>query len=224
MRIIEIFRSIQGESSTVGTPCTFVRTAGCNLNCYWCDTRYAMEAGIEMSVLEILGQVRQFNTKLVCITGGEPFLQRDLHELVNALQSAGYQIQIMTNGTVFFGLMNSQVSRVIDIKSPWVLEPDVPKELESLQLSPVGLELSNLKLLSPSDEIKFVARNLVEFQWFLAWAKSVDLFGKGVAVAVGPAWGILDPGLLVDWILESGLPIRLNLQIHKIIWGSETRR
>jgi 7-carboxy-7-deazaguanine synthase len=224
MRVIEAFRSIQGEGTRTGEPCAFVRLAGCNLRCAWCDTPHALEDGTETDVDALVARVAAMRTRLVCVTGGEPLLQPDTPALVARLLDAGHDVQVMTNGSLPLSALDPRAARVVDVKSPWSGDEAVPAGHPLPPLPPAGLDPANLDALGPRDEVKFVARDRAEFDWFVAWADRVGLYGRAGTVLVGPAWGIVAPGTLADWILDSGRPIRLNLQVHKLIWGAQTRR
>ena len=223
MKVSEVFRSLQGETTRAGEPAVFVRLAGCNLDCTWCDTAHAQSGGRPMSIARILAAVEALPpTPLVCVTGGEPMIQRDTPALLAALLGAGRDVQLMTNGSVALDLVPAGVSRVVDVKSPWAHRGDLPPPGGPV-IAPPHLLPSNLALLGPPDEVKVVVRTRPEFDWAAGWLESAGLFGRVRAVLVAPAWGHLEPALLADWILESGLPIRLNLQVHKMLWGGDTR-
>lgn len=224
MRVIEAFRSIQGEGTRAGVPCAFVRLAGCNLKCAWCDTPHALSDGVQTDVADLAERIRAMRTRQVCITGGEPLLHGDLPDLLARLLDSNHEVQIMTNGSLPLAGLDPRASRVIDIKSPWSGDAVTPSSHPLPPLPPVGFDPANLDALTARDEVKVVARDRAEFDWFLGWADRVRLFERAATVLVGPAWGLLAPGTLADWILDSGRPIRLNLQIHKMIWGPDTRR
>lgn len=224
MQVIEAFRSIQGEGTRTGEPCAFVRLAGCNRRCAWCDTPHALEDGTETGVDALVARVAAMRTRLVCVTGGEPLLQPDTPALVARLLDAGHDVQVMTNGSLPLSSLDPRAARVVDVKSPWSGDEAVPAGHPLPPLPPAGFDLANLDALGPRDEVKFVARDRAEFDWFVAWADRVGLYGRAGTVLVGPAWGMVAPGTLADWILDSGRPIRLNVQVHKLIWGADTRR
>jgi len=231
MRIVEIFRSIQGEGTRTGEPCTFVRLAGCNLQCAWCDTPCAQDvAGVVKTIPEIVAETLSAGTGSVCVTGGEPLLQPGTPDLVRALLSAGREVVVMTNGSLQMHAIPPAAILAVDIKTPWAHESasnTVPggRAPDRVDLpEPPHLDRSNLQRLSKRDEVKFVVRDRREFEWAALWADRVGLFDIVGTVLVGPAWDELDAGTVADWILESGLPIRLNVQLHKILWGPGTRR
>ncbi len=231
MRIVEIFRSIQGEGTRTGEPCTFVRLAGCNLHCAWCDTPYAQDvAGVVKTIPEIVAETLLAGTGSVCVTGGEPLLQPGTPDLVRALLAAGREVVVMTNGSLPLHALPPAASLVVDIKTPWAHESannsvHGSRAADRVDLpEPPHFDRSNLQRLSKRDEVKFVVRDRREFEWAALWADRVGLFDIAGTVLAGPAWDELDAGTVADWILESGLPIRLNVQLHKILWGPGTRR
>jgi len=209
--ICEIFRSIQGETSYAGLPCTFVRTSGCNLRCSYCDTEYARTGeGERISVAEVCRRVEELGTGLVCITGGEPLLQADaVAELAERLLAAGHTVLLETNGTLDFGGLPEGVVVIMDVKCPGSGED--------------GRTLpANLERLRSRDEVKFVLSGRRDFDW------AVDFLGvrgwtNGPHVLFAPVHGRLASSDLAAWILESGVRARLQLQLHKIIWPDRDR-
>ena len=202
MRITEIFYSIQGESTRAGLPCVFVRLTGCNLRCVWCDTEYAFQGGREMSLEEILGEVKRYACRLVEITGGEPLAQAEVHTLMRALAEAGYTVLLETGGSIDVSDVDPRVIKIVDLKCPG------SGELESNLWE-------NLPRLSPKDEVKFVVKDRADFDWACSVVRERDLTAKH-AVLMSPVHDVLDPRHLSEWILESGLDLRLQLQIHKL--------
>ncbi|MBM4394978.1 MAG: radical SAM protein [Deltaproteobacteria bacterium] len=227
MRVAEVFRSIQGESTRAGEPCTFVRLAGCPLRCAWCDTRHAWEGGREVSAEEAVREVAATGAVPgvghVCVTGGEPMADPDAPCLLAALAAAGHDVVLMTSGTFPLDAVPGGVRIVMDVKTPWVREAAPPADPRP-GAPPPHLDPSALARMGPGDEVKLVVRSRVEFDWACAWAASAGLFGRVGAVLVGAAWGVAEPRDVADWILASGLPIRLNVQWHKVMWGEGTRR
>lgn len=222
MRIAETFRSIQGETTRAGEPCVFVRLAGCPLRCHWCDTAWARSGGgTERTVAEVL-QAVEVRTRLVCITGGEPLAQREVPMLARALLDAGHDVQVLTSGARSLAGLPAGVEKVVDVKTPWVHQAEGP-DASGDEPAPHFLA-SNLARLSSRDEVKFVVRTRAEFDWAVRWADRSGLFQAVRAVLVGAAWGRVGAGTVADWILDSGRPIRLNLQWHKVLWGEGTRR
>jgi len=222
MDVIEIFGSIQGESTRVGVPCVFVRLAGCNLDCSWCDTRYARKGGTRMSRDDIVEKVVEFDVTEVCVTGGEPMLQPDTPLLLEALVNRGLRCTLMTNGSLPLDAVPDAVIRVMDVKTPWS-QANQPRTRPATGAHPSGLKDDNLRLLRPHDEVKFVIGTREDFDWACEWALCEGLFDRVAAVFVSPAWGMIEPSIVADWIVESGLPLRLNLQVHKLLWGADTR-
>lgn len=202
MRITEIFYSIQGESTRAGLPCVFVRLTGCNLRCGWCDTEYAFQGGSEMSLGEILGEVKRFDCRLVEITGGEPLLQAEVHPLMTGLAEAGYTVLLETSGSIDISDVDPRVIKIVDLKCPGSGECD-------------SNLWENLARLSPKDEVKFVVKDRADFDWACAVVRERDLTARH-AILISPVHGVLDPRSLSEWILESGLDLRLQLQIHKL--------
>lgn len=209
MKVCEIFAGIQGESSYAGLPCIFVRMTGCNLRCEYCDTTYAYEEGIEMSENEILESVKSYGIKLVEITGGEPLLQKDTIKLIEKLLDVGFIVLIETNGSISIKDVDDRAVIIMDIKTPKSGMFD-------------RMDLLNLKHLRSKDEVKFVIADRQDYEWAKEFIKDYGL--KDICkVLLSPAYGILPPADLSRWILEDKLPARLNLQIHKYIYGPETR-
>ena len=204
LRISEIFHSIQGESTQAGRPCSFVRLAGCNLRCAWCDTAYAFEGGVEMTVGEIVDKVLSHGTRLVLVTGGEPLSQPPVHGLLGALLDRGMEVMIETGGSLDIGGVDPRVRIVMDLKCPGSgMEPRNRWE--------------NLPFLKPSDEIKFVIRDRADYEWARRVLSEHDLAGR-CAVLFSPVSGVLENRFLAEWILEDRLEVRLQIQIHKEIW------
>lgn len=204
MKVCEIFRSIQGESSYAGLPCLFIRLSGCNLRCSYCDTTYAYEEGMEMTIEEVKDEVRKSGLRMVEITGGEPLLQDDIIPLVDGLVEEGYRVLIETNGSLDIRRVNKRAIIVMDIKTP------------SSGMSSM-FRLSNLEALKPEDEMKFVLCNREDYEWALDFLRRYSLTER-CAILFSPAFGILNPEELSRWILEDRIDVRLNLQIHKYIY------
>jgi len=210
MKVCEIFSSIQGESSCSGMPCTFIRMAGCNLRCSYCDTKYAYDEGIELTEAEIINEVELIGVQFVAITGGEPLLQEETLHLIERLLNEGFKVLIETNGSMSIKDIDSRAVIILDIKTPG---SGMMNEMD----------IYNLDYIKPTDEIKFVITDRADYEW------SKDIMHKyklkcGERILFSPAFGILEPELLVRWILEDRLDVRLNLQIHKYIYGGEKRR
>jgi len=211
MRITEIFFSIQGESSYAGRPCVFVRTTGCNLRCTWCDTEYAFHGGRDMSVDEIIEEVGRLGgaCRLVELTGGEPLLQHDIGDLAQRLLDAGYTVLCETSGSLPVTRLPGEVVKIIDIKAPGSGEAEAN-------------DWSNLEHLDPArDELKFVIAGRDDYDWSVALLRERDL-GRFV-VHFSPEFEGMDRRELAEWILEDGLPVRMQLQVHKFIWHPAAR-
>jgi 7-carboxy-7-deazaguanine synthase len=208
MRVTEIFFSIQGEGTRAGRPCVFVRFTGCDLRCNYCDTAYAFTGGREMSREEILAEVARHPCRLVLLTGGEPMLQRELPDLARDLLARGYEVTVETHGQAPLDALPAEVVRIADVKTPGSGEPAT------------GLDW--LARLAPHDEVKFVVSSEEDFRWSLDVIRRHGLEER-LTVLVGPVLGRVEPRDLARWILESGLEARLNLQIHKVVWGAEAR-
>ncbi|UCF21175.1 MAG: radical SAM protein [Gemmatimonadota bacterium] len=208
MRITEIFYSIQGESTWAGLPCVFVRTTGCNLRCVWCDTDYAFHGGAELSVDEIVAEIARLGRgcRLVELTGGEPLLQKDIGELTERLLAGGYTVLCETSGSLDIGALPDGVIRIMDIKCPGSGEAD--KNL-----------WANLAKLNPEDEVKFVIRDRGDYDWALRVIAGEELAGSRVLFS--PVWGVLEASELAGWVLEDGVPVRLQAQLHKHIWSPD---
>lgn len=207
LRINEIFFSLQGETSRSGLPTVFVRLTGCPLRCSYCDTEYAFHEGRSMKIGDIIGKVKAFRTSYVTVTGGEPLAQKHCMPLLESLCDAGYSVSLETGGALDISKVDSRVSRIVDIKTPGSMEEE--KNL-----------WSNIDWLNEKDEIKFVLMDRSDYDW----AKSV-LEEKRLAsicpILFSPVQGRLDPKDLAEWILQDGLQVRMQIQLHKIIWGNE---
>lgn len=205
LRVSEIFASLQGESTTVGVPTVFVRLTGCPLRCRWCDTTYAFRGGERLTIDEILARVSDLGLPEVCVTGGEPLAQAACRDLLTALADAGHRVSLETSGALLIAGLDPRVRCVMDLKAPGSGEAD--KNL-----------WDNLDHLRPHDEVKFVLAGRADYDW----AKDV-LERHGLArratVLFSPVTGELAPSTLADWIVADRLPVRFQLQLHKILWG-----
>lgn len=208
MRVTEIFFSIQGEGTRAGRPCVFVRFTGCDLRCTWCDTAYAFQGGQERSRAEILEEVARHPCRFVLLTGGEPLLQRELPQLARELLDRGYEVAVETHGQLSMEQLPPEVVRIADVKTPGSGEQ--------------ARDLSWLDALRPHDEVKFVVDSEADWRWSLEVIRAHRLAGR-VAVLVSPVQGRVEPRDVARWILEAGVEARLNLQLHKIVWGAEAR-
>jgi 7-carboxy-7-deazaguanine synthase len=207
----EIFYSIQGESSFAGLPCVFIRLTGCNLRCYYCDTRYAYEGGDEIQVLDIIERISIYRCSLIEITGGEPLIQIETPNLVKLLLDKGYTVLIETNGSQDISRIDDRSVRIIDIKCP------LSGEMERN-------DLGNLNRLTHRDEIKFVLSGREDYEYAKKMMNQIGLSGLQMGgVHFSPVPGKISPQVLARWILQDHLNVRLHLQFHKIIWGADRR-
>jgi 7-carboxy-7-deazaguanine synthase len=209
MRITEIFFSIQGESSHAGKPCVFVRLTGCGLRCGYCDTKYSYSGGTEMPLSDVLASVNAYPARLVEITGGEPLEQEEAYPLMEALLERGYTVMLETGGHVAVDRVPGPVIKIIDIKCPDSGESE-------------AMHWGNIDLASPQDEFKFVISSRPDYEWSRNIYRE-KLLNRPQTVLFSPAHGELPPADLARWILEDGLPVRLQLQVHKYIWDANTR-
>ena len=207
MKINEIFVSIQGESTYTGRPCLFIRTTGCNLRCTYCDTEYAFYDGKEMSNDEIFDIAEKSGVKLVEITGGEPLLQKELPELLDRLLEANYEVLIETSGSIDIDKINPRAVRIMDIKCP--SSGEVSKN-----------DMRNLNKLKPEDEVKFVVGDREDYNWANEIIEKYNL-DKKVTVLFSPVFEKLAPVKLAKWILKDKKNVRMQIQLHKIIWGPD---
>ena len=209
MQVTEIFRSIQGESTYAGLPCTFVRLTGCNLRCRWCDTEYSFHGGKKMSIDEVLGEVQRLGGRLVELTGGEPLLQKEAVPLLDRLLAEGYQTLLETSGERPLADVPREVVKVVDVKCPDSGEPDTFK-------------LENLAVMAPHDQLKFVLSSRRDYEFARDFTQEHDLERRFAGVFYSPVHGETDLQALAAWILEDGLDgVRFGHQLHKTIWGAE---
>jgi 7-carboxy-7-deazaguanine synthase len=210
LRISEIFHSIQGESTRVGLPTVFVRLTGCPLRCMWCDTEYAFSGGDLLGFDEILARIAAFNCPTICVTGGEPLAQKNCLPFLSALCDAGYSVSLETSGALDIGGVDSRVSRIMDLKAPGSGEADKNR-------------WENCELLTAHDEVKLVLASREDYEWAVA-ASHQRRLSERCPVLFSPVQGALNPAQLAQWILDDGLPVRFQLQLHKLLWGSEKGR
>jgi len=206
VRVTEIFYSIQGESTLAGEPTVFVRFTDCDLRCQYCDTEYAFYGGREMSREEILAEVARHPARFVCLTGGEPTLQKELPRLAQELLDRGYQVSLETHGQRPLQAIPAGVRKIVDLKTPGSAEPHT--------------DFAAFRALSPGDEVKVVVCSCDDFQWALRKLDEMELWGK-VPVLFSPSYGQVAAQDLAAWLLQSGKPARLQLQLHKLIWGEK---
>jgi 7-carboxy-7-deazaguanine synthase len=209
MRVTEIFHSIQGESSFVGQPCVFIRLTGCPLRCAWCDTEYAFYGGNEQSMEDILGKVKSYGCRLVEITGGEPLAQSDAVPLITTLCEQGYDVLIETSGAIDTAAVDTRAHVILDVKCPGSGMSD-------------RMHWPNLDRLSMKDEAKFVLADRADYEWARQVLERHELATR-CTVLMSPVFGSLDPRQLAEWVLADRLPVRLQLQLHKLIWAPDMR-
>jgi 7-carboxy-7-deazaguanine synthase len=210
LKINEIFYSIQGESTFAGQPCVFVRLTACDLRCTYCDTEYAFYEGKKRTLADILAEVRSHGCPLVEVTGGEPLLQKNVHPLMTALADEGYTVLLETSGAHDIAPVDPRVHRIMDLKCPG--------SGESARNLP-----GNLPLLGARDEVKFVIGSLDDYAWAKAQLAGAAWPGKVAAVLFSPVFGKIDLLTLATAILEDRLPVRLQVQMHKLIWDPKAR-
>jgi 7-carboxy-7-deazaguanine synthase len=211
LQVNEIFFSIQGESSYAGRACAFIRLAGCNLRCSYCDTHYAYEEGCAQEIPDIERQIRSFGCRLVEITGGEPLLQAGTPELILTLLDRRYTVLLETNGSLDIGVVDERCVRIVDVKCPSSGESQKNR-------------LENLAIVTPNDEVKFVIGDRADYEY----AKGVisthlSRRDSQKPPLISPVFGRIDPESLARWILDDHLDVRLQIQLHKVIWGAEKR-
>jgi 7-carboxy-7-deazaguanine synthase len=210
LKINEIFYSVQGESTYAGRACVFVRLTGCNLRCKWCDTEYAFYEGRKMPLDEIVEAVRVYRCDLVEVTGGEPLLQDAVHPLMTTLADGGATVMLETSGSLDVARVDPRVIKIVDLKCP--LSGECDRNL-----------WSNLEHLGARDEIKFVIAGREDYEWARRVIAENRLPERIGAILLSPAFGLIDPKSLTEWMLEDRIPARIQLQIHKHIWPPETR-
>lgn len=206
LRINEIFYSLQGETTTVGLPTVFVRLTGCPLRCHYCDTAYAFHKGAVMSLEEILTQVDSYGAKYITVTGGEPLAQPECITLLKALCDRNYKVSLETSGAMSIAKVDQRVVTILDLKTPASGECD--KNLES-----------NIKFLKPIDQVKFVICDRGDYEWSKAKTDQLDLRSRVAEVLFSPSFEQLSYRELAEWILQDCLDVRMQVQLHKHIWG-----
>ena len=205
LKVYEIFHSLQGESSRTGLPTVFVRLTGCPLRCRYCDTAYAFQGGQNMSDQQILERVAEYGTRYVTVTGGEPLAQKGCIPLLIKLCDAGYDVSLETGGALDISAVDPRVSVILDVKTPG--SGEVEKNL-----------WQNLDRLKPADEVKFVLCDRADYDW----ARQVlaeHAISRKCPVLFSPVYSTLNPSDLADWVLQDKLPVRMQVQLHKILWG-----
>lgn len=209
LKINEIFYSIQGESTYAGLPCIFVRLAYCNLRCSWCDTTYAFYEGKDQTFKQILAEIECFNCRLIEITGGEPLLQNNVLPFMKQLCDANYEVLLETGGHMDISQVDPRVKRIMDIKCP--SSGEVEKN-----------HWDNIRHIKTDDQIKFVLAGRSDYDWAKSVLQRYNLTDK-CPVLLSPVFGRIDSKELAQWILQDGLKVRLQIQLHKIIWSPEAR-
>jgi 7-carboxy-7-deazaguanine synthase len=207
LKIYEIFHSLQGETSRIGLPTVFVRLTGCPMRCTYCDTAYAFSGGGNMEITEILQKVAEFGTKYVTVTGGEPLAQKECYTLLAALCDAGYSVSLETGGAMDIAPVDSRVSIILDIKTPASSEEK-------------NMLWSNVNHIKLKDEIKFVLCNREDYDWAKAKIAELKLDEK-CPVLFSPSFHDLPAEALASWVLADKLPVRMQVQLHKILWGEK---
>jgi 7-carboxy-7-deazaguanine synthase len=210
LRITEIFLSLQGEADAVGWPTVFVRLTGCPLRCNYCDTSYAFTGGESMSMDAVVAAVAAHQTRHVCVTGGEPLAQKGCLELLHRLCDAGHEVSLETSGALDISGVDERVSRVMDLKTPCSGEA-------------VRNRYENIALLTPHDQIKLVIADRNDYDWAVAVVRKYHL-DERCSVLFSPAFGSIEPRQLAQWIIDDHLPVRFQLQLHKLLWGDEQGR
>jgi 7-carboxy-7-deazaguanine synthase len=209
LTVNEIFFSIQGEGTRAGLPCVFVRLTGCPLRCVWCDTAYAFHEGTRRSEDEIMAEIERLPCRLLQLTGGEPLSQPDAFHLASRALDAGWQVLVETSGHVLLDRLDRRAVAIMDVKTPGSGEVH-------------SIEWRNLDLLQGKDEVKFVIAGRSDYEWSRDLVRERALHGR-CPVLFSPVHGELDPGVLGRWILEDGLPVRLQVQLHKYLWPGVER-
>lgn len=210
LKITETFVSIQGEADAVGWPTCFIRLTGCPLRCTYCDTEYAFHGGEWREIDALVETARAAGVRHVCVTGGEPLAQRACLELLTALCDAGFSVSLETSGALDVAGVDPRVSRVVDVKTPTSGEAHRNR-------------LENLPLLGPQDQVKFVVCSRADYDWARGFLRE-QARDVRAQVLLSPGWGLVEPRDLAEWIIEDRLPARLQLQLHKLLWGEARGR
>ena len=205
LNITEIFYSLQGEAKEVGIPTVFVRLTGCPLRCNYCDTAYAFKGNNPLSIESIMEQIAKYNTRYVCVTGGEPMAQSNCLILLDTLIESGYKVSMETSGSIDISPVNKKVSVVMDLKTPSSTEQSQNR-------------YENIALLERKDQLKFVIASRSDFDWCCSILEDYDVLSD---VLFSPVYESLKPVDLADWILEKQLNVRLQVQLHKLLWGDQ---
>jgi 7-carboxy-7-deazaguanine synthase len=207
LKIHEIFHSLQGESSRVGLPTVFVRLTGCPMRCVYCDTAYAFSGGSNIEIADILAKVAEFGTRYVTVTGGEPLAQKDCHILLKELCDAGYSVSLETGGAIDISPVDARVSVILDVKTPGSGEVE-------------NNVWGNLAHLKAQDEVKFVLCSREDYEWAKELL-STHKINEKCPVLFSPVYSQVNPTALAEWVLADKLPVRMQVQLHKILWGEK---
>ncbi len=208
LNISEIFYSIQGESSLAGMPCVFIRLQGCNMRCVWCDTDYSLDVKVKanlMTINEIADKVKDYNCNFICVTGGEPLMQKEVTQLLEYFCDKNYRVSLETNGYYSLENIDKRVKKVVDFKCP-------DSGMSKLN------NFNNVNFINNNDEIKFVIASRKDYDWAKEVIDSYNLFGKTDNILMSVVFGKVEPKELAEWILQDNLKVRLQLQLHKFIW------
>ena len=211
LRVTEIFRSIQGESTHAGRPCTFIRLTGCPMRCVWCDSEYTFSGGEHISLAQVMDQVQQFGCRLVEVTGGEPLAQPSCRELISTLCATDYEVLVETGGFISTENLDPRANIILDVKCP------ASGEAERNYWPNLG------RLRADKDEVKFVIADSEDWVYAKNIIEEYDLIQRTKAVLISPAWGLINLQDLAESVAASGLEVRMQLQLHKYIWGPEAR-
>ena len=206
LRLTEIFYSLQGEASRAGLPTVFVRLTGCPLRCTWCDTTYSFTGGEPASIESVLAEVGKYPARQVCVTGGEPLSQKDCLPLLTALCDAGYEVSLETSGAIDVADVDPRVARIMDLKAP-----DSGESARN--------RWENLTALNQRDEVKIVIASRSDYEWAREVLRERQL-ARICPILFSPAQGLIEPQSLAEWILQDGLDVRFQLQLHKLLWGN----
>lgn len=207
LKINEIFYSLQGESSRIGIPTIFIRLTGCPMRCNYCDTAYAFHEGKNYSFDEIINEIQQYKTNFITVTGGEPLAQKSCKDFLAKLTNLGYEVSLETGGAISIDQVHEKVKIILDIKTPGSGEVE-------------NNFWENLTLIKDQDEIKIVITNHDDYKWAKKLIKNKNLYEK-YDILFSPSYSDLDPNKLAEWILEDNLSVRMQVQLHKIIWGEK---
>ena len=209
LKINEIYYSVQGESTHSGCPCIFIRLTYCNLRCSYCDTEYAFYDGKDMEITDIMSEIKQWDCNLVEVTGGEPLFQEECIDLLNELVNSNYEVMLETGGSLSISNVPKKVIKIVDFKCP-------SSKMVKKNLWPIVNDLQ------PHDEVKFVIGNRGDFDWAKDRIMEYSL-DKICTLLFSPTFGEIDPQQIVEWILAENLPVRMQLQMHKMIWSPEEK-